>query len=161
MPSTIKSITKNSNTELKKFDNAFIGFTNYARSEAIVRNQQVIICAKSNGSNACEASSEWTKFETQMFVDVDGSDDWSAGDILLKTLPAIDTSETQTKFTRQTASQKIKFQSGGLSSINHKFDINAVSTDAAYETKYGRTICISKPGRARVTPLTSAACSAF
>jgi type IV fimbrial biogenesis protein FimT len=33
--------------------NGFIGMLSYARSEAIVRNKQVIVCPKNNTTNAC------------------------------------------------------------------------------------------------------------
>ena len=139
--------------------NAFVGLLNYARSEAIVRNQQVIVCAKRNGADGCEATSAWAQFETQIFVDEDGSNTRTAGDTLLKTFPAIDVSDTQFKFVRQQGANVIRFQSGGLGINTYRFDINAIdNSDPAYETRYGRTICISRPGRARVIPLTSNPC---
>lgn len=141
--------------------NAFLGFVNYARSEAIARNQPVLICAKNNASNSCVSSQYWNEYETQMFVDVDGSDSWTTGDILLKTLPAMDTTGNETAFTRQTTSTFIKFGALGLASTTHRLDIHAVSSDSAYETKYGRTLCISKPGRIRVITYTLGTCSAF
>ena len=132
-----------------------------ARSEALARNQSVIICAKSNASNSCDASQFWNEYATEIFVDVDGSDSWTTGDILLKTLPAMDIMGTETAFTRQTSATFIKFGAVGLASTTHRFDIHAVSTDSAYETKYGRTLCISKPGRIRVIAFTAGTCSAF
>ena len=138
--------------------NAFVGMLSYARSEAIVRNKQVIVCAKNNASNACVADIEWGKYETQIFVDEDGDDVWSAGDTLLKTVAAIDVSRTQFAFTRKIdpGSNSIKFQSGGFGTNLFRFDINALNpSDVAYEITYGRTICISKPGRARVRGLTN------
>lgn len=141
--------------------NAFLGFVNYARSEAIARNQSVIICAKNNASNSCVTSQYWNEYETEMFVDVDGSDTWTTGDILLKTLPAMDITGNETAFTRQTSATFIKFGAVGLGSTTHRLDIHAVSSDSAYETKYGRTLCISKPGRIRVIAYTLGTCSAF
>ena len=142
--------------------NAFLGFVNYARSEAIARNQSVIICAKNNTSNACVTSQYWNEYETEMFVDVDGSDSWTTGDVLLKTLPAIDVTGNETAFTRQTSATYIKFGAVGLASTTHRLDIHAVAAnDSAYETKYGRTFCISKPGRIRVITYTLGTCSAF
>ena len=142
--------------------NAFVGMLNYARSEAIVRNKQVIVCAKRDNANGCQTTDDWGKFETQIFVDEDGSDTRNAGDTLIKTFPAIDVSETQFRFKKQDGPNVIKFQSGGFGTNTYRFDINVINNaDPAYETKYGRTICISKPGRARVGALTSSVCSAI
>ena len=142
--------------------NNFIGFINYARSEAIVRNQSVLICPKNNASNACVATQFWAEYDIEMFVDVDGNNAWSTGDILLKTMPAIDTSTTQTSFNKQSATGYIKFGAVGMSQTINRFDMFAVGS-AAYNAQYGRTICISKPGRARVVALmtTTSPCSAF
>ena len=144
--------------------NGFVGLINYARSEAIVRNQSVLVCAKNNSSNACVtggAGQFWAEYDTQVFVDVDGNNAWSAGDILLKTMPAMDVTTTQTVFNRATAQSFIKFGAAGYSQNPLHFQIYAVG-DAAYNDKYGRSICISKPGRVRVIPLMLAVnCSAF
>ena len=133
--------------------NAFVGMLSYARAEAIVRNQQVFVCPKKNGASGCEATSDWGKFETLVFVDSDASDDWSLNDGVLKIFPAIDVSETQFRFKRQQGANEIKFQSGGFGTNTYRFDLNAVSTDTAYEIKYGRTVCVSRPGRTRVLGL--------
>lgn len=142
--------------------NSFIGAVNYARSEAIVRNKQVVICPKSSGSNACATTDDWGKFETQVFVDENGDGGWDAGEEVLKTIAAIDVTETQFKFKRDGGTgTKVSFQSGGFGKNTFKFDIYAVNTsDSAYETKYGRSICISRPGRARVVPLANLVCPA-
>jgi type IV fimbrial biogenesis protein FimT len=142
--------------------NALIGALSYARSEAIVRNKQVIVCPKTVGASTCIGDDSWGKYETQIFVDEDGSDSWTNGDTLLKTIAAVDTSETQFIFTRDGGSgTRVAFQSGGFGNNTFKFDIYAKSSDSAYETRYGRTVCISRPGRARVIPLTNTTCSNF
>lgn len=142
--------------------NNFIGFINYARSEAIVRNQSVLICPKNNASNACVSTQFWAEYDIEMFVDVDGNNAWSTGDVLLKTMPAIDTSTSQTVFNKYTGAGYLKFAALGMSISNHRLDMYAVG-DATYNAQYGRTICISKPGRARVIPLMSGtgSCSDF
>lgn len=143
--------------------NGFVGLLNYARSEAIVRNQSVLVCAKTGGSNACVTGSpglSWGEYETQVFVDVDGTDSWTTGDILLKTLPAMDATTTQTAFKNPNATTPriIKFGAAGYSQSALRYNINAVG-DAAYEIKYGRSICISTPGRVKVVALQSADCT--
>lgn len=142
--------------------NAFVGLINYARSEAITRNQSVIICPKNNSATApavttpptpypCKSSQDWGEYEIQVFVDVNGSGTGNAGDILLKTIPAVDSTALVRGFVRPAGAKVISFQSVGFSDTAHSFDIWAKkSGDTAYEYKYGRTVCISRPGRARV-----------
>ncbi len=131
--------------------NSFVGLVNYARSEAITRNQSVIICPKTVGANTCQSDSAWNKYDVQVFVDADGSGDFSSGDILLKTLPAIDTSGTQTEFIRYSggaaAGGVISFGTVGFARQASSYWVSTVSGDAAYKAKYGRTLCVSQPGR--------------
>ena len=141
--------------------NGFVGLLNYARSEAIARNQPVLVCAKRLADNECVTTDSWAPFETQVFVDVDGNNSWSTGDILLKKIAPLDVGGSETIFKKQAGASFIEFNASGLSIGAHRLDINAKSTDSAYETKYGRTICISRPGRARVVPLTNNDCPAF
>lgn len=144
--------------------NSFVGLVNYARSEAITRNQSVVICPRDPANNTCLSSQDWNLYEIQAFVDVDGSADFNSGDILLKTLPAIDSTGLQTSFVRSMGSiNKVVFGSLGFSQNILRFDIHTVKAgDTGYETKYGRSICVSKPGRVRVgTYSTSTACTNF
>ncbi len=136
--------------------NGFVGLLSYARSEAIVRNKQVIVCAKDDSSNACVAATDidWGKYETQMFVDEDGDDKFSSGDIVLKIIPALDVSGIQFAFQKINGGATIRFQTGGFANITARLDLKTLNpADSDYETKYGRTICISKPGRTRVIGL--------
>ena len=130
--------------------NSFVGLVNYARSEAIVRNQDVIVCPKSNNGITCASDASWGKFETQVFVDANGNGQRNASEELLKTLPATDESGDQRVITRGSGVGSIRFSAAGFSQTAHTFDINAKG-DAAFELKYGRSVCISKPGRIRVT----------
>ncbi len=143
--------------------NGFVGLLNYARSEAIVRNQSVLVCAKRAADNECSGAQSWADLETQVFVDVNGNNSWDAGDILLKRIAPLDITDSQTRFLRKTARTFIEFGASGLAMNPYQFDIYAMKTsDSAYEATYGRTICISRPGRARVTPLTmTGTCSTF
>lgn len=144
--------------------NSFVGLVNFARSEAITRNQSVVICPKISNTNIkCSTSQSWNKFEIQAFVDIDGDNERDASDALLKTLPAVDTSSLQTAFKKSTGSaNKVIFGSSGFSQSPLRFDIYAIkSGDAAYEFKYGRSICISKPGRIRVISYSANLCADF
>jgi type IV fimbrial biogenesis protein FimT len=129
--------------------NGFVGLINYARSEAIVRNQDVVICPKSNSSISCASDEGWGSYEIQAFVDINGTGQRNTADILLKTVPATDTSGMNRKINRNGGVGTIKFGAAGFAQTAQRFDIYAVG-DAAFELKYGRSICISKPGRVRV-----------
>ena len=141
--------------------NGFIGLINYARSEAIARNQSVVICPRNNTAITCQASQFWGEFEIQAFVDVDGNGQRNATDILLKIIPPSDSTGTLRRLTRDSVGS-LTFGSSGLSQTTHKFDIFAVKAgDSEFEARYGRTVCISRPGRPRVIPLSASACSNF
>jgi type IV fimbrial biogenesis protein FimT len=138
--------------------NSFVGLINYARSEAIARNQDVVICPISNGGIACASDASWGIYQLQVFVDANGNGDRNAGELLLKTVPATDTTGTQRIITRDSGVGHIRFSAAGYSQTAHQFDISAVG-DAAYQLKYGRSVCISRPGRVRVTSSASGSCS--
>lgn len=134
--------------------NGLIGLINYARSEAITRNQDVVICPKKNTAITCQASQFWGEYEIQVFVDINGNGIRNATDILLKTIPASDTTGAERRLTRNGGTGSIKFGAAGLSQTAHRFDIYAVNAgDSAFEVRYGRSICISLPGRPRVIAL--------
>lgn len=135
--------------------NSVIGLLNYARSEAIVRNQAVAVCARDGASGQCSTSQFWGELELMVFVDVNGNNNFDAGDEMLKTTTAVDVSNTQMAMTvGSNIPNFVGFGANGMSQRNFRLNINAIG-DAAYELKYGRTICISRPGRARVGPLLS------
>jgi len=129
--------------------NGLVGLINYARSEAIARNQDVVICPKDNVANTCIASQFWGEFETQVFVDLNGNGQRNAGDLLLKTIPATDPAGLERRITRNAGPGVIRFGAVGFSQTPHQFNVFAIG-DAAFEIRYGRTICISRPGRVRV-----------
>lgn len=141
--------------------NGFVGLINYARSEAIARNQDVVICPRNNSAITCQASEFWGEYEIQVFIDVNGNGQRNAADTLLKTIPASDSTGTVRRLTRDSGSGIIRFGAAGLSQTAHRFDIFAVKAgDAAFEAQYGRSVCISLPGRPRVIPL-GTVCSDF
>lgn len=142
--------------------NSFLGLINYARSEAITRNQSVVICPKDTSGVGCASSQFWNEYEIQAFVDSNGNNDREASEILLKTLPVVDPTGSGTAFVRTAGTGVISFGTSGYSSTAHRFDIHAVkASDTAYEVKYGRSICISRPGRPRVVSYGASSCTNF
>jgi type IV fimbrial biogenesis protein FimT len=136
--------------------NEFIGLMNYARSEAITRNKIVVVCSKAtNGS--CSNDQFWGEREVQVFVDTDGNGNKGSTEELLKTIAAQDAAGTQFRLTRTGTANTISFLPVGYVRTNNKFEINAIG-NAAYETKYGRLVCISSAGRARSAAFDTADC---
>jgi type IV fimbrial biogenesis protein FimT len=139
--------------------NGFIGLVNYARSEAIVRNQDVVICPKNASTIAC--ASTWNTLEIQAFVDVDGNGERDATDVLLKTMAAVDPTDAETGFERSPAAGTLIFGSAGFARIAQSFKIYAKSLDSNYQARFGRTVCVSKAGRVRVAAYTVTSCPDF
>lgn len=142
--------------------NAMVGLINYARSEAIVRNQAVVICPKSNSGIGCAASNLWNEYDIQVFVDANGDNTRNSGETLLRTISATDTTSNVSRITRASGTGVISFSSSGYSQTAQRFDVYEVnSSDAAYEFKYGRSLCLSRPGRVRVVSYQTNTCSNF
>ncbi|WP_436292005.1 MULTISPECIES: GspH/FimT family pseudopilin [unclassified Variovorax] len=140
--------------------NGFIGLVNYARSEAIVRNQDVVICPKNASTIACASTATWNTLEIQAFVDEDGNGQRDAADILLKTMAAVDPTDAETGFERSAAGSLI-FGSAGFARTAQSFKIYAKSSDSDYQARFGRTVCVSKAGRVRVAAYTVTSCPDF
>jgi len=140
--------------------NGFIGLVNYARSEAIVRNQDVVICPKNASTIACASTTTWNNLEIQAFVDEDGDGERDATEVLLKTMAAVDPSGAETGFDHSAAVSLI-FGSAGYARTAQSFKIYAKSSDSAYQARFGRTVCVSKAGRVRVAAYTVTSCPDF
>jgi type IV fimbrial biogenesis protein FimT len=141
--------------------NGFIGLVNYARSEAIVRNQDVVICPKNSSTIACVSQTGWNTLDIQAFVDENGNGDRDATEVLLKTIAALDPSDAQTGFDSSAAASKVIFGSAGFARTALSFKIYAKSSDSEYQARFGRTVCVSKAGRVRVAAYTVTSCPDF
>lgn len=140
--------------------NGFIGLVNYARSEAIVRNQDVVVCPKNASTIACASTATWNTLEIQAFVDEDGDGERDAAEVLLKTMAAVDPTNGETGF-EGPADGTLIFGSAGFARTAQSFKIYAKSSDTAYQARFGRTVCISRAGRVRVAAYTVTSCPDF
>lgn len=140
--------------------NSFIGLINYARSEAIVRNQDVMVCPKTSGATTCASTTAWNTRDIQAFADEDGSGQRNDTEEVLKTIAAVDPSDTNTAFD-QGSNVALVFGSAGFARTAQIFKIYVKSDDAAYTARFGRTVCISKAGRVRVLAYTVTSCPDF
>lgn len=140
--------------------NSFIGLINYARSEAIARNQDVMVCPKSSGATTCASTTSWNTHDIQAFVDEDGSGQRNGTEPVLKTIAAVDPSDTTTAFD-QDSNVALVFGSAGFARTAQIFKIHVKSEDETYRARFGRTVCVSKAGRVRVVAYTVASCPDF
>jgi type IV fimbrial biogenesis protein FimT len=80
------------NDRLSAQINTLVGHLAYARSEAVLRSQQVIVCA-SNNTTSCAGgwADGWI-----VYVDADGNSTFSAGDTILRAKQALAGGNTMT-----------------------------------------------------------------
>ncbi len=140
--------------------NSFIGLINYARSEAIARNQDVMVCPKTSGATTCASTTSWNTHDIQAFVDNDGSGQVNDAEEVLKTIAAVDPSDTNMGFD-QGSDVALVFGSAGFARNAQSFKIHVKSDDEAYVARFGRTVCVSRAGRVRVVAYTVSSCPDF
>lgn len=84
------------NNRLSTQINALVGHLAYARSEAVLRNQPVILCASGNMTTCVAGARGWAD-GWLLFLDGDNSSNLSAGDTILRVkqpLEGVDTTLT-------------------------------------------------------------------
>lgn len=140
--------------------NGFVGLINYARSEAIARNQDVMVCPRALEASICASTLSWNVHDVQVFVDEDGSGQLNGAELVLKTMAAVDASDVNMAFD-QANDVALVFGSAGFARNAQSFKIYAKSNDAAYVARFGRTVCVSKAGRVRVMAYAVTSCPDF
>jgi type IV fimbrial biogenesis protein FimT len=145
-------------TKITSNINGFVGLVNFARSEAITRNKQVVLCRKNDTNNDCSSDAAWNSGQLQVFIDTNGDSDYDSGEPILKTTAPIDAAGNSFLLTRVASGASpinLRFQPVGyLRGVGMSFRANVVSA-TAIEIRYGRNICISTAGNVRVIPATS------
>jgi len=120
--------------------NSLLSHLQYARSEAILRHKQVVVCASSNGSTC--AGSDW-KLGWIVFFDEDADGTVSGNDILLK---ARDKLDGKTSLGSSVGASVIYDHRGFSPNSNGTFSLcDSRGSD------YGKTLAISLTGRARIS----------
>lgn len=130
--------------------NNFLGVLIFARSEAIKRGAEVVVCrsanAESSATPTCAASGAGWESGWIVFLDRngDGQNGAAQGDVLLRVQGPVSNSGG----VEQIAFKKLVFRSTGLlSSGASSFTFNSKSLDATQR----RRVCLSFTGRARAT----------
>jgi type IV fimbrial biogenesis protein FimT len=146
------------NNRISSITNEFVGIINYARSEAIARNANVIVCSRAS-DGSCSSDQYWAEREIMVCVDTDADGNCDASEPRIKIFAAQDTSATSYRLNRNDCfgcATTIRFRSAGYATQPMSFVIQPV--DNTIVLRYGRTVCISRPGRVRVD-VASSGCS--
>jgi type IV fimbrial biogenesis protein FimT len=143
------------NNRISSITNEFVGIINYARSEAIARNANVIVCSRAS-DGSCSNDQYWAEREIMVCVDSDADGNCDASEPRIKIFAAQDPSATSYRLTRNAGGTTIRFRSAGYATQAMSFNIEPY--DNTIVLRYGRTVCISRPGRVRVD-VASSGCS--
>lgn len=146
IPSFVNTIRAN---RLAATTNEFTAALLSARSEAIKRNQPIVICSSSTGTS-CNAPSGW-EAGWMSFVDADGDSNYDAGEVILNVHGAV-TGGLWIRGNNNVAN-KVTYSSLGL--------LKANLIGGAFMISFGgdtsnpnnlRVMCVAITGRSRVMP---------
>jgi type IV fimbrial biogenesis protein FimT len=134
--------------------NAFMSDVRFARSEAVRYGGRVVMCRSADPENpapACAAAGATTQGWASgwiIFQDLNGDDDWTAGDRILRVQGPLTTMDSILERT-VTAATKLKFTATG-----RLYDTSLATEwkfgGSSFEPTYQRVVCISAGGRARI-----------
>ncbi|MCI5062321.1 MAG: GspH/FimT family pseudopilin [Algiphilus sp.] len=114
-----------------------------ARSEAIQRNQRVVVCIVQSGSDACDTSA--TAWENGLMVFADANNDGKR-DAQEAVIQVERPFAQQTRITgNSNVARAVSFDAGGRTSR-----VGTLTVDAGDNPDYKRSIVISTTGRSRV-----------
>jgi len=113
-----------------------------ARSEAIKRNQPVILCKSSNGSS-CTTDDYWEQGWI-IYADENGDGDLDAGEALIQAKEALPWGLTLRATNTNAFENEIAFRTDGTLAATDTLDLCVDS-----ETSRGRTVVIAVTGRPR------------
>lgn len=114
-----------------------------ARSEAIQRNQRVVVCIVQSGSDACDTSSTAWENGVMVFADADGDGVRDTGEAIIQVERPF---AKQTSITGNSNVQRaVAFNAGGRTTR-----VGTITVDAGNDPDYKRDVVISTTGRSRV-----------
>lgn len=126
--------------------NIFSGALSFARSEAIKRNSNISICARTSGAETCSATANDWKNGWIIFEDTNSDGILDAGETLLRLFDPIATNSNITE-TSGNATLALTYRGSGFVTVANaefKYCGNRGAQDA-------RAIIVSKTGRARLS----------
>lgn len=134
---------------------------NYARSEALKLNTDVILCRTGNAATStptCGGSAQnWTT-GWLVYADMDGSQTFNTGDKLLKVGEPIKNG-IQVKTNSNADADIVYGSDGSLSSPANAVFAICDNRDGTYNKDYGRQITISAMGRPEITSTKNSSCA--
>lgn len=114
-----------------------------ARSEAIQRNQRVVVCIVQSGSDACNTSSTSWETGVMVFADADADGVRDSGEAIIQVERPF---AKQTSITGNSNVQRtVSFNAGGRTTR-----VGTITVDAGDDAAYQREVVISTTGRSRV-----------
>lgn len=136
---SMRSFTQND--RLTTQINTLVGHLAYARSEAVVRSQQVAVCV-SNNSTSCTGGNNWQDGWI-IYVDTDGDGSFGGADTILRARQALEGANTLKPATIGT---QVTYDYRGF------VDAASVGSFSLCDSRgatYGKAIAISTTGRVR------------
>ncbi len=138
VPSFTDMIQKN---QISALSNKFMSELMWTRSEAIKRNQEVVMCRSIDGAT-CAAAGDWS-VGWLVFVNTDGDTTFDAGEVMIRSMQTIPSGFSLTG--NGSYSSRVKYRSDGSVSTAGTFtlcDWDAADSDS-------KQIIISATGRPR------------
>ncbi|MBN8778070.1 GspH/FimT family pseudopilin [Thiobacillus sp.] len=131
-------ITFVQNNRLATQANDLVTMLNYARSEAVKRNQSITVCSSTTGTS-CAGSTTWDT-GLIVFVDANGNGTWDAGETILQVRQGMEGSNTL----RASAQTSVTYQANGFLAVAGSNDIFRLCD--ARGTASARAITLTQQG---------------
>jgi len=135
------------NNRLATQANDLVTMLNYARSEAVKRNQTITVCSSTTGTS-CAGSTTWDG-GLIVFVDNNGDGTVDGGEAVLQVRQAMEGANTLTA----AAQSSITYQSNGFLAVVGSNDIFTLSDSRGPAS--ARAIVVSMQGRISTCPLST------
>ena len=135
--------------KLSTQSNTLLAALGLARSEAVKRNLQVVMCKRNTAGNSCSTAAEWEDGWI-IFVDTDEGSDFDAGEPIIRIQDplAANTLRANATLANQVVYDRKGFINGMGGTLILCFDEDGNGT-GDFDSENGRAIVISTTGRAR------------
>lgn len=142
-------ITFVQNNRLAGQANDLVTMLNYARSEAVKRNQNITVCSSTTGTS-CAGSTTWDS-GLIVFVDNNVNGTWDAGEDILQVRQGLEGSNTL-----RSGAQSISYRANGFRAVAGANDVFRLCDTRG--TANAREIIVSMQGRVSTSTGTASSC---
>jgi type IV fimbrial biogenesis protein FimT len=139
------------NNRINTMSNHVLGVMNFARAEAIARNKNVVVCSRRTTADSCTTNQNWAEREILVCIDDDNDGTCEAAENKLKRFAPQDTTGQYRINRPGSGNSTITFGPAGYARAAIRLEIYPEGS-SDFIIQYGRTVCVSLPGRARVIP---------